>query len=272
METKTVEGGTIPVGAQRVEMLRLTLSASCDAPVALESITVHRAGLGVREDISAVYILSGTTRLTDGRTFDSKDHTAELRFRGVTIDACDSMDLSVLIDISSDAAPASEHRIDIRSGSDIQTSAREVRLQAAKEVTPRRTGGTQRASITVETLQLTNRVSYGPGRTVGRFRISSRGQTNQVIEAITFTNGGSARDGNLLNLYIQGNRTVLTSVAKRMTGDRVRLLFSPPLILENSQSRVFELVADVRASRSRTIRFTVEESADVEAVPVARRL
>ena len=45
----------------------------------------------------------------------------------------------------------------------------------------------------------------------------------------------------------------------------VRFVLSPPLILKKNQTRLLELKADVRASRSRTIQLIIEEPGDIEA-------
>ena len=45
----------------------------------------------------------------------------------------------------------------------------------------------------------------------------------------------------------------------------MRFVLSPPLILKKNQTRLLELKADVRASRSRTIQLIIEEPGDIEA-------
>ncbi len=77
----------------------------------------------------------------------------------------------------------------------------------------------------------------------------------------------SASDADLQNLFVSFRGRAVTFLAPRMQGERVRLEFSPPLSVGKNQTLKFDLRADVRASRRRTIQFVIEAESDIEAVP-----
>jgi hypothetical protein len=123
----------------------------------------------------------------------------------------------------------------------------------------------------VEYPRILKRITYGKDRTILRLRLSASGERDLQMTRLVLTNDGSARDGDLQNIVLHDNRgRPVSPVALRLHGDRVDLFFDPPVLLLKNASKVLELHADVLASRRRTIRFLVEESADITAHEVRR--
>ena len=260
-------------GAQRVPMLTLNITASCEEDIQLQSIRVRRRGLGSSSDILSVYAMSDGQRLNRGRQL-SRTGYAQLQFRNVQIPACDTKTILVLADFSPNAAVAGEHWMTVEHESDIDIGDAGISL-VRSSITPSRhqtTGGRTRGSITVEYPSLLRTVRYGSNRTVVRVRLEADGLDDHLIGAITFTNDGSARDTDLQNLYLRAGRTRrLSKSARQLNGDTVRLVLDPPLRLEKNQKRLLELQADVRASRSKTLRLIIEQPSDIEAEPARAR-
>lgn len=266
---------SFPAGAQRVSLLEIQLRATCEADVSIDAIEVTRKGLGAASDITSVYAIQGYNRLTNPRQVQ-RNGTARLRFRNFTVPACTTTSVTIAADFSDDAAIASEHWFTIASANAVQTEA-SVYLQATKNRKlntrkPYTSGGTPVGTISVEYPALTKRVRYGTNQTVARFRLEADNRSHHHVHAITFTNNGSATDGDLQNLVVTTSANQkLSKTAAQLNNDSVRLEFTPPLLLQKNQQRLLTVQADVRASRSRTLQFRIQEPSDIEATPVRRR-
>ncbi len=261
---------SVPPGAQRVEMLRLILTADCSGDVNINTISVQRRGLGANSDIMSVYVVQRGRRITRARSIARKDGSVDLNVRRFRIPACQVEEVTILADFSPDASLAGEHRFALRA---IEAAGSTVRInqRIAARATARRTSGRAVGQIAVEYLRLTRRVRFGARQIVSRFTLQADSRDNHLVRAITFTNNGSASEADLQNLYIGFRNRRISTLIPQMRGDTVRIEFDPPFFLKKNHKLKFSLRADVRASRSHTIQFVVEEPADVEATPVVGR-
>lgn len=270
VEVAAVAQGSIPQGAQRVAMLTLSLSASCASDVALSSIDVRHGGLGSVRDLSRLYLMEGERRVSRGAVPNDTAATT-LRLRSFTVPACETRILTVAADISASAAAAGEHRLSVE---EVRADAPAMILTVSSSPRPRATvtPSVSASAIAVEFLPVRTSVTYGANRTLARLRLENDGRRAQSVSAITFTNDGSARDADLQNLalYNSSGERISDAVAS-MDGSILRLELDPALMLESRDEKVLELRGDVRASRKRTIEFTIEEPSDVEAVEARTR-
>lgn len=263
--------GSIPQGAQRVSMLTVALQASCASDVAVSSLEVRHGGLGSVRDLSRLYLMEGGRRASRGAVPNDQAPTM-LRLRGFTVDACGTRILTVAADFSASAAAAGEHRLTLEEVS-ADAPARAIAAAASSSSVPRATitpGAS--AELSIEFLPVRTSVTYGANRTLARLRLENDGRRAQSVLAITFTNDGSARDADLQNLALYnsaGER--ISATAEVLDGSILRLELDPALHLESRDEKVLELRGDVRASRKRTIEFTIEEPSDVEAVEARTR-
>jgi hypothetical protein len=263
---------SIPRGATRVEMLRVHLEASCAADVPIHSLTLQRRGLGFNTDISGIYAVSGGRRLTRSYPISRKDGLIDLRFRNFEIRACDNETITILADFSSSASIAGEHRIEIESFRDIDAGGAHVEFSTSFSDPVRRTASRSIGTVTVEKLNLSRNVKYGANRMIGRFLLRADRTDNHRINAITFTNDGTASGEDLQNVYLETSGGAhLTLTTERFYGDQVRLQFNPPLLIKKNQRRRVNVRADVRGGASRSIKLVVEELGDVESEVVRGR-
>lgn len=263
--------GSVPVGAQRVQMLQLELRSSCSASVNLSSIVLRHVGHGAVSDIDRIYGYADGSRATRTSTF-RRDGVVTLYFRNFAIPQCASRTLDIVADFATDASPAGEHAVTLSQASDVAAdpSARIFLGSAVKMGLVRPTGRTI-GSVTVELLDLLLHPRFGDDQVVARFLLKG-GDRDQEVSAMTFTNDGSARNGDLVDLAVTTTTgTRLSNRAAALSGDKVRLEFVEPFVLGRNQSRMLQLRADVRASSKRTLRFHVEEPSDVEARPARYR-
>lgn len=257
-------------GAQRVPVLHITLAVPCSSQnVTVSSLTIERRGLGRPSDITHVYVLDGTTRITRAYTLPSNHEPLTVALRGLGIDACKTRNLTLAVDFSAEAEAASEHAfrlVSVQAGNAAVTleTPTSKALQVGASGTP--------AIVTAELLPVLTTVSYGRNKTVARLSLQGTAGKNQRITAITLTNNGSAADDNLQNLaWYTRTGEKISDVLPQLQGRMARIMLSPGLLLEGRDTKLIELHADVRSSRKRTIRWSIEEPSDIEAVEVRTR-
>lgn len=263
---------SVPQGAQRVPLLKVTLAADCAADVSVTELSVRHAGLGSARDLSRVYLMADGIRVSRG-VVPSDRNASTLRLRSFTVPACESRIIIVTVDVSASAAPAGEHRLDLES----VTASAPVSIVSAAATTssvPRTTVTPSSFSpqvsaefLTVHTSQL-----YGANRVLARVRLTNDGRRAAALTAITFTNDGKARDADLEDIALfASDGTRLTAEFSQLDGDRLRLEFEKAFVLQPSDEKVVELRGDVRASRRQTIDFEIEEPSDIEATEARGR-
>ncbi len=195
-----IGGSSVPIGATRIEMQQLTFAQPCGKDAHVRTIVIHHSGLGSMADIANVYALDGTTRITRGSTFNAHTSSATLRFNPpLSIAACSKRTITIAMDLSAQAAPSSQHVLSILSSTDINAdttvSFQTLKFNPELHLTPKINGS---VTFTITPLASPN-VLFGKGRTLLRFTLKASNDSSQQIDAITFTNDGSARDTDLQN-------------------------------------------------------------------------
>lgn len=263
--------GSIPQGAQRVPFVTLRVRAGDAEPTKITAITVRHEGLGSVQDISRVYAMQGIVRISRGISLpEAKEQRIPLR--QFLIPAGKTVDIGIFADLAADAAAGGEHRIDVIS---IETADGEIHALTnvpSVDRSARVTSHTKQPLVTAIFRPLLTDVTYGSRRIVARMLLSGSPTTDQKILSITLTNDGSAGNSDLQNLYLETSAgEVVSTVLPSMDGSSVRLLLDPPFVLGRGNEKFFQLRADVRASKRRTIRFILEEPSDIQAVEVRGR-
>lgn len=259
--------GSMPRGATRVEMAVLNMSASCDSDVTVTGVTVTHVGLGNVSDITAVYLNDGFRRISRAQTFDSRSRTAELRVTALVIPKCSAVRVKVLFDISRDATVASEHGASIQHASAITSTAKATTLLRSDTTQRTFTAAKDAGAVTVNFLPIKGPLRYARRETVARLQLTADPKNDHVLRSVTFKNLGDARDMNLINFTLETRRgEVLSPVAQRMRGLTVKLDLDPTYILERGRTVVFLLKAQINASQSKKIQFTIEEPSDLDSI------
>ncbi|MBU0766349.1 hypothetical protein KKF55_01000 [Patescibacteria group bacterium] len=264
-----VVGGSLPPGAQRVPMLDITFTASCDADVSVRELTIQRKGMGDYRDIRAVYAMDGLRRISRAHELQRRDGIVTIRLGSFMVSACRTEAITIMADFESNANIAGEHRFVLENPSDVNSGSpvKVIRTLAERERADLKTiVPNQIGKISVTYLSLLRRVTYGSRQQVMRFVLEADGIDDHLVHAITLKNEGTARDLDLQNIFLPG-----TKVAPSLDGDQVRLEFDPPLIMRKSQERLMTLRGSVRASRRKTLKFIIEEPSDIEAEVVRGR-
>lgn len=263
----------IPQGATRVPLLPLNLTASCGGDIAVSYVRVRRTSMGDVADLKGAYIVNGDRRLTRMAQFSSSGtgQTVTLRLKDFTVPACKTIKLDVAVDFIRGAAPGGRFAFSIEKPEDIVTTADEVvatypiRVAAsAPSVTP------EPAGEVLVTFFPVGDVGAVRDETLAKFTVQALGNSHQLLESITLTNRGTARDQDLRNLYLtrHGGRA-LTGMKKSLDGDAVTFRFTTQFFLKKGQTVSFELRGQAYTS-SKTINFGLEEESDLVALPTRR--
>lgn len=255
---------SVPQGAQRVPVLTVRISADCDSSVVVSSLSLRHGGLGLPDDILRVYAMQGLKRISRGHAF--RDNASlTLAVQPVVIPACGETDISIQADFSASASAGGEHSIELLNVglSDGSVAApKSVPENAASVVTP---SGRQ-TNITAAFRPVAGGISFGNDRIVARLLIENGINAAQQLHSIVFTNKGSASNVDLQNVYLEtssGER--VSAKVKNMDGKTVTVMLDPPFYLERGRQYLLRLRADVRGSRRKTLRWTIEEPSDIFA-------
>jgi hypothetical protein len=267
-----VSQGSIPLGAQRIEMLKLDIFASCDSDLTVRSITLTHKGKGDLQDIARVYALSNGQRISRARGFSGRDPKLLLELRRFTVPACKTRTVSIAADFAVDAASSGEHQLVFDIANDVDADGVLMFPDWEAEGPLRRIAPKAEGTVSVEYLSITTPVSYGSRRIVSRIRLKADNTRDVAVRSVMLLNRGSARNTDLQNLYLETSRgTARTETVESLDNRTVTLVFTEPLVVERRAEVVLHLRADVRGRSNRTMRFEVEEPGDIQLEAVNAR-
>lgn len=256
--------GSVPRGASRIELGTLNFSASCEADIIIDSVSVKHIGLGDVSDIARVYLGSGFRRVSRARVFDRRSGMADVRTPSFTVPACSAVPLSVFVDISPNATVASEHGVAFVSPLDVVSSAKNTTFSGEESATTVRALPVNQGEVSVHFLPLFGRLRYGRTETIARIQFSADATHDYLLKTITLTNQENARDMDFTNIRLETRTGTGVSVtAFRLRGRSVTLEFSPSFILKRSQTVVLLLKAKNNVTQYRKVDFSLEEPSDL---------
>lgn len=85
------------------------------------------------------------------------------------------------------------------------------------------------------------------------------------VNHVTFDQGGTASDSDVINLDVVVDDTVRGTVSQADDG-KVTFTFSPALLVEKGKTIQVDIRGDIESGSDRTVRFDVEDESDVRAV------
>lgn len=265
--TATQQGSvyaSAPIGAQRAVFLDISLHAECDADVTVSSLDIRHRGLGESADLERVYATEGDVRLTHTRSLNASGKPSTLTFYpALAIKKCATRVIQIRGDFSAQTTASAQHGLIVDN---IDAGTAGVVLSALAKTATIETKPVSAPSLRVELLGLSRAPRFGTTSVLSRIQLHGDGYKDQEVSSITLTNHGKASGTDLRDLRLR-NRAggVLTATLESLDGKRVRLVFTKPLFLKRNSTLLVELIGEVRASRSKTISFVLEEPSDVEA-------
>lgn len=241
----------LPGGATSVVVLKFNLTAGSAAQT-VTGITVKSVGVGSANDISAVYLYDGSTRLTSGRTLASQTRQTEFAALNLPVAANSTRTLSLVVDINSltagtVATAGDTHAFQVISlgttasvsGLPITGATNSIGSQGVSTVTLTR--GSDPANPTIGQTNVA----------IGEFRLTA-GVNDVEFRRAVVTVGGTVTVSDITNFGLYQGATKLASgvaVSDRVTFD----LAGSPYALGQGTNRLFTVKADVSGRGSRTI-------------------
>lgn len=262
----SVDSSVVPRGGSRVPVATLSVQNSCGGTVNISDLTVRLTGHIDPAAVEAVFATEGVRRVSRVAHIDNNSRLATLRLPALRIPSCGTRNIIINFSLSRDAEPASQFGVEIPSASSIRTSASDVSLNKDRVNSSVRVSPTTSPTLTLTFLPVTGRLRYGATETVSRLQLRNTGSDKQIIRSITLTNDGFARGTDLRNLFLQTpSGTRVSDIIDFLSDRQVTLTLMPECILERGNVKQLHLKADVRASPQRTVRFIVDEEADIDA-------
>ncbi len=267
------ENGRIPLGAQRVDALDLSMHVPCTLShdVSLQEITVRHIGLGDASDIEGVALYQGNRRLTRSLRFSSTKPEVTLRVRSLVLAPCTTTSFSLRLNFSKDAAIASEHGLKIFQDG-IKLSGAAVSYNETTVGMPAQTVSATLPNVTVTALPLNRFPVYGDNRLLARFLMHGDTQKDAALLSMSLLNKGKATNKDIQNIRLQWNDgEIISETLPTMDEDVLRFTFTPHVTIDRSAQRILEVYGDVTASRKRTIDLVLEENSDLVTDQVRSR-
>ncbi len=253
LAANTPSAQPIPQDATGVEFLKFNVTGSGT----LNDLVVHRIGLGSYNDLSAVYLYEGNTRLTSGRTVSADSNRVIFSNLNLALSGS-SRTLTVVADLDATLAVSGDadgFEVVEANGTTVAGVVGGIMSVGASEVSTviidnSGTGGSFRLG--------------GSEVEVARGLIDAGSATNDVkLTRLTLTNTGSLSNEYISNLKLVVGGTTLAT-ASSLTGDKVIFNLVSPLTITKGDSKTFTVYADNTGGRvDDDIKFYVDETSDV---------
>lgn len=258
-------GGTIPKGANGVNVLKMDVRNNSSSSMTVDSLTAHRSGAGVTGDISAMYVYSGNDRLTTGRTFNSTTHDASFSGLNLTLAAGESKTLWLAVDFSATAGSANQHSFSVTALLSGSTGASGLPLSGPTFTISGATAG----SVTIaKSGSVTNPKAGQMAAKVAEFQLTAGSVEDIDLSKIALYQGGSVSRDKFSNLSLKQAGTTLASTSALNSKDLAVFALATPMLIEKGNSKTFEVYADIAASArsAETVKFWLDQTTDLLAV------
>jgi hypothetical protein len=264
----TPAASVAPRGASNVPFLAINLTAPMTGAVRVDSVILHRGGVGASTDFANVYLYEGGNRLTTGRSVNTSTNNSEFHSLNLTIPAGTTRTLMVSADTASGAAAGNVNYFELVSASSIVGSGpiagvfpirgNQVSIAAASA-----------GEITIDTPVDGSNPKVGESDAkIGSFRATIGAAEDVEIRRLAFFQAGSVSRSELTNIQLRYLGQTLATTASLNAKDLAVFEFATPFLIEKGNSRTFEIWADIGGSTKAndTVKFYVDETTDVFAV------
>lgn len=264
----TPAASVAPAGASNVPFLAVNLTAPATGAVRVDSMIVHRTGVGASTDFDNVYLYEGNTRLTTGRSVNSSTNNAEFHSLNLTVPAGTTRTILVTADTASAAAAGNVNAFELVSASSVVGSgpvAGTFPIRGNNISIAAASAGT----ITIDTPVDGSNPKVGETNVkIGSFRVTVGAAEDVELRRIAFFQAGSISRAGLSNLRLNYLGQTLATVSGLDSRDLAVFALATPFLIEKGNSRTFEIWADIGSSTKNndTVKFYIDENTDVYAV------
>ncbi len=258
-------GGTLPKGANAVNVLKLDVKNNGTSSMTVDSVTVHRSGSGLTADIANAYVYAGNNRLTTGRTFNSTTHDASFSGLNLALAAGEMKTLWVGVDFASGATAANQHSFSMTAMSAGSSTASGLPLAGPTFTISGATAGTVTIS---KSGTVTNPKAGQMAAKVGEFQLAAGSTEDIDFTKISVYHGGSVSRDKYSNFVLKQAGNTLASVSALNSKDLAVFVLATPMLIEKGNTKTFEIYADVAGSArsAETVKFWLDQTTDLLAV------
>lgn len=254
-------GSTVTKGANGVEVFSFDVEAGSE-DATLDGVVLSLTGAGATSTVSAVYLYEGDTRLTESRTVNSSTREVTFNSLDVEVAANDTVTLTAKVTVATGASSASTFGFEIESV-DMVTASGDVDGNFPIEGDEFTIGGASSGSLVVTKSGSISDPSLGEqDAEIGKFKIAANSE-DADLELITLE-VDDARDHSDFNLW-DGSEWLVE--CENTSNDQVVCDLSDEVFfIEEGNSNIFTLTADIGGSSGETVKVYVDNAIDVVAV------
>jgi hypothetical protein len=255
-------GTTVTGGANSVEVFSFDVEAGSE-DATLEGITLSLTGAGATTNLSAVYLYEGETRLTESRTVNSSTREVTFNSLDVEIPAGDEVTLTAKVTISASQTAADTFGFELESA-DMVTASGDVDGSFPIEGDEFTLSGSDSGNVTITKTGTIDDPTIGEDDAeIAEFKIDATGSEDASVEVITLK-VDNASDHSDFNLW-DGSEWLVA--CENTTSDQVVCdLSDSPFDIEEGDSNIFRLSADIGGQDADAVKVFVDNAIDVVAI------
>jgi hypothetical protein len=265
----TPSATVVPKSSASVPYLSFNVSASAGSAITVDSMIIHRVGVGDASDFDGIYIYEGMNRLTDSVTVNSYDNYGRFNNLGITVPAGQTKTLTLRADIASGATSSNQSSFKIQ---EVQSTALNTIGMLTVEGNAMEVGGTAASGVEVDKSTIADSdISVGDSNVeLARFKVTAPSDQELDVSSVTLTNAGNIDMTSLKNFTLElsdGTVVANTDSMRSIKGDDVVVLnFNTPIRVTKGSNKTFSMRGDVTQGKTgETIQFYIDNSADLMA-------
>ena len=261
LSSSTPAGATVPGDANSVKVFEFDVDAGSD-DANINIMTFSMDGIGATTDIDNVYLYEGATRLTEARSVNASTRTTTFGSLDLDIEAGETRTLSLRVELASAASAGNEFYFALDSADDITADGDvdgsfpvagntfEIATQNSGTVTLTKNGTISNPSLGEQ------------DATIGQFKVAAATE-DAMLEELTLKIDNAADHGDF-KLW-DGSDLIATG---DYIGDKLVMfdLSSDPFSIQEGNSNVFKVSADIGGEADDDVKVYLDNSADILAV------
>ncbi len=267
LELISMDGGTVPKGATAVTVLGIKATASGD-DATLDSLVLHRTGVGATTDISNLYFFNESTRIGSGHSVSSDSNTSTFNSLDVAVAEGESVMFYIKADFSTSASAGNEHVFSIASADVVTVAAGTVEGSYPIDGDTFTIGGATAGTVTISKSSSVSNPTIGEtDATVADFKLEAANE-NVSVEHIAIIAKGTISTTGLENLSLIQNGEVLATADMVDDNQLITFDLDTPFALDKGDSRTFSVTSEVtsKARPDDTIKIYLDETTDLVAI------
>ncbi len=270
LASDTPASGLAVIGAIRVPFTTVSLTASADGDITVDSMTVERKSAAVDANFSSLALIDASTNVQIGTNQNLNASSKAVFSNDIVVKAGTTKKIILAGNIASSGSVAGQVPSLALSAMELKGGATVVGSLPItgnyQTVTSLTIGG-----VTVQRSSYQNSTSTDvkvgtAGYIVAAYKISSNSVEGQRIKQIKFYQSGTASLDDLTNYKLLADNSeqinaTFTKDGKYLTAD----FTNSSVLVEKGKSKDFVLKADIESGSTRTIKFGIYRTTDVVA-------